>query len=746
MLPHRTVLQYNKPSAVDVAPGADRTFPVAMPLTTQTFVGRTQELKQWSELLQGTDDEGKAVVIVGKYGMGKTWLLEQFTQTAQKYHADNCFSVRYVMGPGESPGMILRVMLDDMFQAARYAAGSLDAEGKRFEQWMHIYKKLGLFFNHTDDDFHLLELLRFDGRKNIFDQFTSRLKLLSDKMPAQGLLLLAIDPELDTLATRVELWTQVVKSLPPKIVFLFAQRYKDSLALNEEFQSQKNVHFIPSLQEHPQGLGDLHDNETEQLFNVYLPKYQDKTLDRSALLERFRQYRNHPYAVHAALHLLLSPSFTDVAQLPAEPMPSAVCPLQWKGIKEHPLCEDAVRLFKTFAVLEIPVLDEMTCWVADLPPERLTVILNDPFLGSLIRREPDGRLLYHHHLMNYVRASLYDASGELTSEAELLHQRAMTGYADLTHRSLKPDPQATVRLAEHSLAVGGPKLFAQTLCQCSDLYFALGFFQTYVALLDRALVLIPPLSPETADLQYQLGQVRQRQRDYQASVQHYKTALQTARKIASPERISVILFSLGKVSLENERLLEADMWLRDAVSYYENGTDKQGLSEVLAVAAEVQWMQGHTQEAEKLLKHALDSASRIRNYRQRARSMSAVHTAWGRMYDQLGNIDRSAKQYHKALDLTQDIYDQESEAELRRSLSSMFERVGNLKSAEEQVSRAMAIHHDLKLMERWAEDNIRLARIAEMQGKPELKELHLDRARQMYQQLGNKQKLSELGG
>jgi tetratricopeptide (TPR) repeat protein len=565
-------------------------------------------------------------------------------------------------------------------------------------------------------------------------------------MPAQSRLLLAVDPELDTSAARVELWAQVVKNLPPKVLFLFAQRYKDSLAINEEFRSQPNVHFIPSLEQQPQGLGDLQDDETEQLLDAYAPIFQHKSIDRQAVKQRFRQYRNHPYAVHAALDLLLSPSFTSPDQLPAEPMPTAVCPLQWKGITEHPLHEDAVRLFKTYAVLEVPALDETTCWVADISPQALATLLADPFLESMIRSEADGRLLYHHHLMAYIRSLLYDEEGTLTLEAAQLHRRAMIGYADLTHRAIKPDPLAIVRLAEHSLAVGGPTAFAATLCQCADSFLTLGFYQTYAVLIDRALVLISPLSPETAELHFQLGQLRRQQGDQQAAIKHYEAALQTARKIADPERIAAVLFGLGRISLESGHLVEADMWLRDAVSYYEVGTDKSGLAEVLALAAEVQWIQGHIPDAEKSLRAALHVVGEIRNYRQQAKLMSAIYAAWGRMYDQLGNIERSAEQYHKALDLTKDIYDQEAEAELRASLSSIFERVGNLKSAEEHLSKAMAIHHDLKLLEHWAEDNLRLARIAEMRGKPELREFHLEQARRMYLQLGNKKKFEELGG
>jgi tetratricopeptide (TPR) repeat protein len=709
-----------------------------------TFVGRKQELDQWSHLLGGSTAIGQAVVIVGKYGMGKTWLLDQMIKKAQENESGKCFTVRYVMGPGESPGMILRVMLDDMFQAARYEAGALNAEGKRFAQWLYTYRELELFRNRTEDDFRLLEQLRFDSRKNIFDQFTNRLKLLSELIPDNGRLLVAIDPELDTLAARVELWAQVVKNLPPKVFFLFAQRYKDSLALNEEFRLLPNVHFVPSLEQHPQGLADLRDDDTEQLLDAYLPILNNKSISRQAMQDRFHRYRNHPYAVHAALNLLLSPVFTTPEQLPTMPMPTSVCPLQWKGISEHPLHEDAVRLFKTFAVLEVPAFDETVCWVADMSPERFAAVLDDPFLNSMIRSESDGRLLYHHHLMSYVRSLLYAEDGTLTPEAVELHSRAMTGYADWVHRAIKPDLLAVVRLAEHSLAVGGPTLFAKTLCKCADYFLSLGFYQTYASMIDRALVLVPPLSTEAAELHFQLGQLRRKQWDYPMAVKHYEAALQTARKIADTEQIASALFGLGRVALENEHLVEADMWLRDAVTYYEVGSDKSGLAEVLVLMAEVQWVQGRTQEAEKILRTALNAVSEIRNYRQQAKIMSAIYAAWGRMYDQLGSIERSAEQYHKALDLTKDIYDQEAEAELRASLSSIFERIGNLKSAEEHLARAMAIHHDLKMLERWAEDNLRLARIAEMRGKTELKEFHIRQAKQMYLQLGNQQKLGEL--
>jgi tetratricopeptide (TPR) repeat protein len=348
--------------------------------------------------------------------------------------------------------------------------------------------------------------------------------------------------------------------------------------------------------------------------------------------------------------------------------------------------------------------------------------------------------------VEYIRLLLCDQEDALTPEAQQLHQRGMTGYADMASRAIKPEPLITIRLAEHALVVGGPTLFAQTLCRYSEAFRTFGFYQTYAALIDRALVLVSPLSAEAADLHLQMGELRRQQEDYQAAFKHYEVALQTARKIADAERIASALSGLGQISLARGHLIEADMWLRDAVSYYDVSPNKSGLANVSLLAAEVSWLQGHTQEANKTLNAALQATSEIRNHRQQAKMMSAIYAAWGRMYERIGDIERSTEEYHKALDLTKDIYDREAEAEVRVSLSSIFERVGNLKSAEEQLSSAIIIYQDLKSLEEWAETNLRLARIAEVQGRPGIRDFYIEQARQMYQQLGNKQKLWELEG
>jgi tetratricopeptide (TPR) repeat protein len=711
-----------------------------------TFAGRKTELAQWAELLADPAAEGKAVVVVGKYGMGKTWLLEQMIRSAKESKDLLCFAARYVIAPGESPGMVLRVILDDMFQAARCEAGSLNTEGKRFVQWLDMYRKLGVFTHRTGSDFRFLEQLRFDRQKNIFEQFVRRLQFFSSLLPPHGRLVFAIDPELDTLAARVELWTQVVKKLPPKVMFLFAQRYKDTLTVNEEFRSQKNVCFIPSQALQVQGLADLQDSETEQLIDAYQPLYKErqKNVDRSVLADRFRKYRNHPYAVHAALDLMLSPGFTEAEQLPEEPMPAAVCPMQWKGITEHPVHREAASLFMAYAVLEVPTLDEMVCWVADITTPKFQQILADPFFASMIRSEADGRLLYHHHLTAYIRSLLYTPDGTLTPEAMVLHQRAMTGYDEWMQRSLKPDPLATVRLAEHSLAVGGPILFAGALKKNKESFLTLGFYQTYAALIDRALALVSPLSVEYADLHYQMGDLRSRQGDFQTAMRHYEASLQTSRKLGEPERIATALFGLGKLSLSHQRLVEADMWLRDAIAYFETNNNQAELVEVYICAAEVQWLQGRTRDANDILDAARDIIKGIRNNRHQAKLMSAVYSAWGKMYEQDGDVDRSAEMYNRAIDLTASIYDQEQEAELRASLGGVFERIGNLISAEKNLSRALAIHSDLKNLGDWANVHLRLARVAELQGKPQQKAFHIEQAKAMYEQLGNEDKLKEL--
>ena len=134
--------------------------------------------------------------------MGKTRLLDQMVADAQENDLLQCVSLRYSVAPNESPGMVMKMMLEDAFKAARYSAGSLDYEGKRFRQWNLLYRKLGLFSGKKETDYQFFHALRYDHRKNIFEQFILRLHLLANMLPDNGRLLMVIDPEQDTPAVR----------------------------------------------------------------------------------------------------------------------------------------------------------------------------------------------------------------------------------------------------------------------------------------------------------------------------------------------------------------------------------------------------------------------------------------------------------------------------------------------------------------------------------------------------------------
>lgn len=702
------------------------------------FVGRSKELAQWDALLREEGTSGKAVVVVGKYGMGKTWLLDRMVQNALDAEELCCVTLRYTVASDESPGMVMKMMLEDAFQAARYEAGSLAFEGKRFAQWNRFYRRLGLFDHPDEQDYSLLQSLRYDPEKNILGQFIGRLKSLADILPENGRLLVVVDPEADTPAMQVERWSEIVRSLPPKVLFLFAQRFKDTLAVNDEFRALENVRFIP-----PENLGDLSGNETAALADAYRPALEGRVARFEDLAELFQDYGNHPYAVHAALNLLLCKGVT-LTTLPRHPMPGYIAPLQWEQIVRHPLGPAVAVLFESYAILDVPALDEMACWVADTTPEFLQEVLADPFLRSLLRDEPEGRTLYHHHLAAYIRSLLYTPDGDLTMEAERLHQRAMIGYGDLVRRALKPDPLATVRFPEHCLAVGGGELFAEALSRCADAFLTLGFFQSFASKIERALALVPPRSVEAADLHFLLGRLRFHQHDDATARRCFEESLQIARDRTEPERAAEALYALGKLELERNNDEQAEVLLREAVTAFDDGLNHPSLAEALVLLANLLWRRGDAEESEKALECAVEAAKRIRNFRRQSRAMAGVFIAWGKMFEGIGDISHATELFHKAIDLTKDVYDLEAEAEIRATMGLMLQRSGDLKNAEENLARAMEIHEDLKLIEHWAEDCFQLALLAKKQGDRRMTDQRLELAKKLYRQLGNVTKLAEI--
>ncbi len=361
----------------------------AMHAEESLFVGRRKELGQIKEAL--ALPQGQAILVVGQAGMGKTMLVNRIARCAMSYPDLKCGVVRYEVTRSDSVGTTLRMMMDHAFEAAQIVQGSLTQTDQSRKQWHALMKLLP----KGSELVELIESLRHDPLRNPRDQFIERLKLISRRLPKEGRAVFIIDPEKYMPPDSQDDWRLVVRDMPDRIKFIFAQRPEDVLAASNDFRALGNVLRIPNDQ-----LDRLDDEDVEELLELRSPYLQVPLQYLRAALSR---YNGHAYAVRAALDLLMDGQ--SIEDLPVDPTPERIADSQWNHVCDRH-GEQAMQLLGAYAVFDEAMSDEDAEFISDLTPSARRVLMANPYLSGLLREEQAGRRIYHSLLADHIRTRL----------------------------------------------------------------------------------------------------------------------------------------------------------------------------------------------------------------------------------------------------------------------------------------------------------------------------------------------------
>ncbi len=254
------------------------------------FVGRKDELEQFGKVLE--DPKGEAVLVFGQAGMGKTWLINKMAEVAENHPELKCGWVRYEVTPTDSVDSTMSLMMDNAFEAASTEPGSFDKVPERRKQWMALLK--------TDvpkggEIAEFIDSLRRDQAKNTREQFLERLGMISKRMPKDGRAVFIIDPEKYMQKDSDQSWTIVVKQLPEKIKFVFAQRPEDVLVESDAFGVLENVKSVPEEK--------LIELEVEAVDELARLRAGRMGYTKKELRDELGRYEGYHYALGAALDL-----------------------------------------------------------------------------------------------------------------------------------------------------------------------------------------------------------------------------------------------------------------------------------------------------------------------------------------------------------------------------------------------------------------------------------------------------------
>jgi hypothetical protein len=411
-------------------------------VNSDIFVGRKEELKEFTKALE--DPRGQAIIVVGNRGMGKTWLVNRMAKLAGEHPTLKCGFVRYEVTPNTSPDSTMTTMMDNAFEAASTEPGSIANVPERKRQWLALFKT---FVPRGEQLVELMASLRRDQAKDTKQQFLERLELISKRMPENGRAIFIVDPEKEIAGKSDQDWAIVVKGLPEKIKFIFAQRTEDALVDSEVIDGLDNVVRIPD-----KILDILSEADVDELVNC---RKANLPVSMPELQKVLKRYGGHPYAVGAALDLV--EQGTKLEELPKKAEPTKFADLQWKKVCEKGA--EAMKLLEAYAILEVAVPDDIVEYVSEIEATTRKRLQNDKYLRGLLRDEAGGRRIYHSILADYILGQMNE------EEKKKYHKRAVKIYRGKLKKAKKeqtmPDELAAMRLPEHVLAAEGKKSFVE---------------------------------------------------------------------------------------------------------------------------------------------------------------------------------------------------------------------------------------------------------------------------------------------
>ncbi|OHB53555.1 MAG: hypothetical protein A2Y10_12515 [Planctomycetes bacterium GWF2_41_51] len=650
----------------------------------QIFVGRTEELNQFKKALE--DKRGQAILVVGQSGMGKTLLVNKMTEIATIHPDLKCGAVRYEVTQTDTVDSTMALMMDNAFEAAQITESSFAGTTKRLEQWKAFLN----VFNLGD----LVLSLRRDSATHTREQFLSKLHLISSKMAENGRAIFIIDPEKYMQEKSDQSWAIVIKSLPEKIKFIFAQRNEDVLVESETFSELDNVIRIPE-----KSLDALAGSAVDELINLESAHIKYPIAEIKKVIAR---YKGHPYAIGAALGLLKAG--IKLEELPKRPEPTKFAEIQWKKVCS--ISEAAIRLFRAYAILEIGVPDDVSFYVAELNSSQFQHLIADNYLKGLLREEGEGKRIYHSILADYILMQMNE------EEKKRCHRRAVKIYEDRIKEShikrILPKEFDITRLPEHVLTAYGEQAFLIVFVNiCTKYLLNCNHLDVFVNLSERASKMVEPDSYEGCSIWANLADTMVHIGWLDEAEKIYNDILETAQKQNWRHFIGSAKVGIGKIYMFREKQEDAERMFYEALPMIL----QSDIPLVFSYLGVIYRNRGKLDLAEEKLEGAIAFDKAFNNQQGLGSdydNLGRVHFERYKIYKSK-NDPRATQEFENAKKMFSDALAINSSPEYKRPegiavnkvhLGELFKEVGDIKKAKEYWKSAIDQFNEIEMSDK----------------------------------------------
>jgi tetratricopeptide (TPR) repeat protein len=450
------------------------------------------------------------------------------------------------------------------------------------------------------------------------------------------------------------------------------------------------------------------------------------------LRESLGRYEGHPYALQGALDMIATG--TKLEELPDDTTETGIVEEQWSKICGYG--EDAIHLFKAYAILEEAVPDEIVDNVAEIKADtRLTLLAKNVFLDKLLYGEGDSKRIYHLLLAKYILNQMNE------KEQKDYHSRAVEIYREKLSKAkeeqIRPDALAATRLAEHVLAAEGKEAFIDSfLSECGEALMNLGLFDTFISLSERALGMVEKDSKEEAMVTGNLGRIYRTKGDLAKAEEMHNKSLEIAEKLGLQEGMANAYNNLGIIYETKGDLDKAKEMHNKSLEIAE----KLGLQERMADAYSnlgiIYRTKGDLDKAKEMHNKSLE----IEKKSGRLEGMARQYSNLGIIYQKKDDLDKAEDMHNKSLEIAEKLGLQEGMASEYGNLGLIYLTKGDLAKAEDMHNKSLEIAEKLGHKEIMASEYGNLGIFYETKGD-------LDKAKEMHNKsLEINKKLGRLEG
>ena len=683
------------------------------------FYGRAEEIRLFQEAVR--DPRGGAIVVVGQQGMGKTMLLDRFGEVARAMSDVRCGVVREEVTQTQNVDGVLGLLMDQAYAAGSVKEDVFSGTDQKRKQMRSLLNAIsigipGVSIGNLGE---VADAFRRYPVQNSREQFLAAMERIADKMADDARAVFMIDPEKSLHAGSDQDWAIVVKRLPEKIKFVFAQRPDDAIADSSLFSGLQNVVRIPEG-----GLDVLDEAGFERMVSERAPETK---MTSEALRTLLARYERHPYAVGAAIDLLANGLTAE--ELPKSKDPTEFAADQWKQVQRGG--QDAIRLFRAYAALEVPVPDEVVERTSGLSGEQRSALAADKYLGGLLRDEGGARRIYHAILADHLRGAMRE------DEAKGYHERAIGVYRERLGRT-PPDALAARRLALHVREVEGDDAFGKCFVEeCGQVLLQQGLLDDLIDLTRAALQIVRPDSHNAAVLLGNLGLVMRERCNYEVAKDLHTAALRIHIKDGDKGGEGLQCGALGTVALDMRDFLTArrsllrSLRILKSISHREGMANQYGNLSLVMLNMDCGVRARILAQAAIELNQSLIDEGMVSRYRELASG-----------YSGLGNILQADSDFRSAEGMHRKALAICEERNFRRGIAVAHANIGlalmardQLDDAERHIRESLALHNELNNLGGVAAQHVKLGQIAFLRRLPDAARRELETAKEIYTQL-----------